>query len=1160
MENYKTTKTIRFKLNVEKAEKLQNEIDNKTNDFNLVNFASDLNNFIEGLNDYLFYCKNKEAEIFAIKDKMFIKKEWLRTYAKQELANFNARNANNRQNNNSRIRNTIGDFSGLSNRIEQRFDEVDEIYIEIAKDTSAKLNERAKRTRTGLLLQQLKTKLPFLLSLIENTTDKNEINDLSIRLKRQAGSLEEKLLAGIEEYLSEQSSGLPVAKASFNFYTLNKNPIDFKRQIEKLNNELKVDWDKVNKYYDKRRKNRQYLDNKTFEKIKSDEVTDYEQLRQLLKNIKANQKSKFNELITDPNFTYQKLKGNEKLYLFNNITEQQFNEYKQKTEELTDIATKLSNQTERYSEVQKKNLRAEKQEIAKERGDLLKDEFIAWKSFANFYRIISQKHGKILTQLKGIKKEQIESQLLKYWSFIWEQNKQYKLVLIPKEKAAECKRKLESSNSQPGISTDSKMFWFESFTYRSLRKLCFGNLESQTNSFYPELAKELINKYYETNKLGEKKFISGEFLFEGDEQKKIEFYKDVLNSEYVKQVLKLPLQQIKAEIIDKTFENLDEFQIALEKICYRRFVKCDNTIIEQLQQYEAQIFEISSLDLQRSLSEIKTLHKDKHHTKIWKEFWDENNETANFDIRLNPEITITWREAKGNRVAKYGKDSKLHDSNKKNRYLFPQFTLVTTISEHSNTPTKVLSFMSDEEFKDAVDEFNKNFKKENVKFAIGIDNGTSELSTLGIYISDFVKNSNEEIIAAIKDVDKNGFNVLTIKDLSYSEKDINDKSRKIIQNPSYFIDKELYMRTFGKSEEEYEKMFELQFEEKRLLTLDLTTAKVINGYIVTNGDIPTHLNLRIKNAQRLVYEINDHSREETAQKVFIKSNTELTDEEKMKFAESLFTGKHFSDLDETEKKKYVDWLFTIDKLLTIEEENKFKKIRKHQIRVGNFSKDNLFAIAVNDKENQSINDLSDICDVFQLRKDFYAIKSEKDIRAEIELFNKRTISNEELGLKINYLKQSIVGNAIGVIDFLYKYYKKQTNGEGLIVKEGFDTKKVAEDLEKFSGNIYRILERKLYQKFQNYGLVPPIKSLMAIREDGIDDEKTHEILRVGNIGFVSKAKTSQNCPVCGTNFGNHQNNFICSCGFSPDSIMHSNDGIAGYNIAKRGFENFNKQQ
>jgi hypothetical protein len=160
-----------------------------------------------------------------------------------------------------------------------------------------------------------------------------------------------------------------------------------------------------------------------------------------------------------------------------------------------------------------------------------------------------------------------------------------------------------------------------------------------------------------------------------------------------------------------------------------------------------------------------------------------------------------------------------------------------------------------------------------------------------------------------------------------------------------------------------------------------------------------------------------------------------------------------------------------------------------------------------------------------------------------------------LDLKINHLKQSVVANAVGIIDFLYKYYKGKTGGEGLIVKEGFDTKKVAEDLEKFSGNIYRILEKKLYQKFQNYGLVPPIKSLMAVRHEGITNNRD-AILRLGNIGFIDPAGTSQNCPVCGVNFGSHQDTFTCQCGFSPANIMHSNDGIAGFNIAKRGFENF----
>jgi hypothetical protein len=188
------------------------------------------------------------------------------------------------------------------------------------------------------------------------------------------------------------------------------------------------------------------------------------------------------------------------------------------------------------------------------------------------------------------------------------------------------------------------------------------------------------------------------------------------------------------------------------------------------------------------------------------------------------------------------------------------------------------------------------------------------------------------------------------------------------------------------------------------------------------------------------------------------------------------------------------------------------------------------------------------------------LKSEAEIMEEINKYNvknTKSISNEELDLKLNQLKSSLVSNVVGVIDFLYKQYKERFGGDGIIVKEGFNSNKVESDRNKFSGNIYRLLERKLYQKFQNYGLVPPIKNLMAVRND--DLKKENDFMQLGNICFVGSEGTSQNCPVCENGRLNHTEHCSNNCGFESKGIMHSNDGIAGYNIAKRGFNNFIKK-
>ncbi|PKP47251.1 MAG: hypothetical protein CVT95_05895 [Bacteroidetes bacterium HGW-Bacteroidetes-12] len=1156
METYKVTKTIRFKLEAQNVPEIQKDIEGLQSEFNLANFVSDLKNYLDQVRNYLF---SEGKEHVFVNNKITIKREWLQNHAKQEWVDFLEKNKRNNSLNNHtrRIQMSIGDFTGLASKIEGTFDEINSICKGLADAAGAQANKRTKRERTGLLLKRLQARkaLPSLFSLIENSADKNETGNLSLQLKNKSILIEQQLAAGVQTFLPAQSGGLPVAKASFNYYTINKKPVDFGNEKSELESRLKISIDTIFKL------TRENFSKKIEEAITADiqkelnngktlllgdvpmlGIENYVSLRQILKNIKSNQKKAFSDLMQSGK-NYNELKATN-LYLLNTIEQRQFDNYKVKTNELEKLAVKINQAT---NDNQKKELISNKQRVAKQRGIIMRDNFATWKSFSNFYRTISQEHGKILALLKGIEKERTESQLLKYWALILENNGQHKLILIPREKAASCKQWIASLN--PSGDKLTKLFWFESLTYRSLQKLCFGFTENGNNKFN----KNIQNLLPKDNS---RKIINGEFAFQGDEQKKIKFYQSVLESKYAQSVLNIPIQQVQADIINQSFASLDDFQIALEKICYRLFAVVEANIeAELLKNDKAQIFNITSSDLRKEAKD-----KIKSHTQIWKAFWTSENKQNNFETRLNPEITITYRQPKQSKIDKYGERSQ-----KNNRYLHAQYTLITTISEHSNSPTKILSFMSDDEFKSSVDTFNKKFKKDEIKFAFGIDNGEVELSTLGVYFPAFDKTTYKEKVAELEKVNDYGFEVLTIRNLNYKETDYNGKERKIIQNPSYFLKKENYLRTFNKSETAYQKMFTEQFEKKKLLTLDLTTAKVICGHIVTNGDVPALFNLWLKHAQRNIFEMNDHIQKETAKKIVLKNQLD-TDNEKLKFAEYISKEKEFGKLNDDEKMKYTKWIFEDrDQNNFTEVEN--KKFKRCQKIYGNYSTKAkapvLFASCFIDEELQSVTDIFDVRHIFKKREDFYALKTEEEIKQLIDSYNtnraSHDISNEELDLKILNTKKALVANAVGVIDFLYKHYERRLGGEGLIIKEGFGTGKVEDGIEKFSGNIYRILERKLYQKFQNYGLVPPIKSLMAVRANGIENNK-NAILQLGNVGFIDPAGTSQECPVCIEGRLEHTTTCPNKCGFNSERIMHSNDGIASFNIAKRGFNNFVKSK
>lgn len=1177
METIRSNRFISFKLQADGDNaSIQSKIDalNVEGEFDLVNFFSKLGNFLVYIDDYLLKRKDDKTDDAKLNGRLLVKSEWMRNYARQQLAEFKFKEINSEKNQNNdspkrksiRTQHTLSEYD-LSDRIIEVYNDVVDVYEKLQDVVSREHHERVDRAKIALLLGRLKTKggLPLLVSLVENTTDKKEKEELSLRLKQQGKELLNLLELGVQSYLPEQSKGYPIAKASFNFYTINKRPVDYTHKIDDINKKLKVDWKECKSLFsdsnelweivradvERRAKGKELL----LGEMPMRDIEDYANLRQILKNILAQQKADFSEMIQSAE-SYSSLQESD-LYLFDRISGEDFDDYFELSEKIEETATER-NQTRNQDK--QRELRTQINRLKKQRGDLLseacqetKNRFVEYKKFAAFYRKVAQQHGRLYAQLKGIEKERNESQMISYWAMILQSGNRHKLVLVPKEKASELRIRLKESEDK---TSNTKLFWFESFSFRSLQKLCFSNIEGGSNKFYWDLSKEaeFSHKYS-----FEGKFIAGEFDLKGDEKRKIEFYKDVLSSRTASRMLSISKEELREEVLNVDFDCLDDFKVALERVSYKRMFTVNTHIIEALKsEFAAQVFDITSLDLRHDESSMDKEnvfeYSDKLHTRIWKEFWSEENIDNNFDVRLCPEITLLYRKPKSSRIAKYGADS-----TQRNRYLHEQLTLVTRFTERSNSPGRELSFLAEEDEKKIVEDFNREVLKENFCFALGIDNGEVELSTLGVYLPQFAQGSNDATFEMLRRVDEFGFPTLTIRDLKYKEKDIKGIERKVVQNPSYFIKEDLYCRTFGRSHEEYKTMFENLFERRNLLTLDLSTAKVISGHIVTNGDVVSLFNLWKRHAQRNIYAMMEHQLAEGSVEIELKRSEELSEAERIKFIDYLNTdNKEYNKLSETDKHKYVAWIY--DRWNGKEvANNAFENVYEKCRRKGNFADIVLYAVCTNAGEVEKVVDIFDVRNVFKLRKDFDCLMSQDEIKAELNRYNVRVISDEELDLNLRQTKSSLVANVIGVIDFLYARYKEKFGGEGLVVSEGFGVSKVEQDLEKFSGNIYRLLERKLYQKFQGKGLVPPIKNILMFREkDNKEGKKNVPFLHIGNICFVDPSGTSQKCPVCEKGKLSHTE--VCSngCGFKSEGIMHSNDGIAGYNIAKRGYLEFEK--
>jgi IS1 family transposase len=758
MKPYKLTKTIRFKLlgyqnNIPKdfATLVQHLKDETFTGLSELYMKS--HTFHTKLQELLYKNQNHNNPDTPLpfKGDIYVKTAWLKLFAKDfYYATIAVNNTEQKEKliNLSKYK----ELSTIMQEWNERFKIIcEKLNVEVINSTEEQynLNRRASR---GLIIRELMARknFPLILEFTNSILVKKETGNLSIEVKQLAYEMEQLLHLAMKEFLPSQTGGYPLTKASLNYYTIFKNPIDFDRQIEIQKQKLIFIYrkdlvDRLNFIKSFSGRIEQYKKNKDKKSILNDFcmescaeeifatldtkedlllgdapfMNSKKSLRQEFKNIKSKQLIAFNEFIQQRG-NFQTLKSSNKLFLFTSITEENFTAYQSLTKEIENKSTTYN--TTRNEDDQKK-LKTKIADLKKQRGELLNtankeksnnSNFKDYKSFCKVYGKIAQAHGRIKAMIKGIEKEKIESLQLKYWALFIEENEQHYIALIPKinNHAQNCKAYLEQLQSR---AIGNKVIWFESITFRALRKLCFGNIDNRTNTntFYPAIKKDFeLKKWHLSNG----KFIAGEFELY-DDAEKINFYKDVLNSGYARKVLHLPFTALKSEVFDITFETLEDFAMALEKVCYQRSVKLEKNILDNfIKNYAAQVFQVSSADL--------AAHKEREqHTKIWNSFWTAENEAVNYNTRLNPEISITWREAKQSRIDKYG------DNPKRNRYLYEQFTLITTISENSNSPVKKLGFIEEDTYKEELDTFNKNTAKD-IKFAIGLDNGVVELATL----------------------------------------------------------------------------------------------------------------------------------------------------------------------------------------------------------------------------------------------------------------------------------------------------------------------------------------------------------------------------------------------------------------------------------------------
>ncbi len=881
MKKYKITKSIRFKLVPDKIQGISNQIEN------LQNFSTE-----ESKKNYLLKLIQMGQELpkmldefirfddnHKLKSNITIHFRWLRLFTKDLFYNWK------KDDTEKKIK--INDVNYLSYVFDEFINEWKTTIERLNTDSNRPEESKTRDAEIALSIKKLGTRqmFPFIKSFVENSNDKNTEKTKS-KLTALLNKFEEVLSIAEQNYLPSQSSGIVIAKASFNYYTVNKKRKDFDKEIDQLKKQLdsrycKPDYDKILKEL----------------KIIASKELPLVEFYSKIKECKSYQKSKFLEAVST-GLGYNDLKS--KFPLFQ-IESDKYAEFIKLTNKITEKSKAKSLLSKSSSEAQ--HLQKEITKLKRERSSYFKKKFKTYIKIRQLYKEIAAKKGRLEAQIKEIEKERIDSQRLQYWALVLEEKQKHSLILIPKENAFEVYKEVRASKEEHKCSNPS-LYYFESMTYRALRKLCFG---INGNTFLPEIQKELPK--YNQKEFGEFCFYKSKDDKEIDEPKLISFYQEVLKTDFVKNNLALP-KSVFDEVAVQSFTSLQDFQIALEKCCYAKEQIVSETLKKEiLEKYNAQIFKITSLDLQKD--EQKNL---KAHTQIWKRFWTKQNEEQNYNLRLNPEISISWRIAKKTRVEKYGKDSKLYDPTKRNRYLHEQYTLNTTFTDNALSNEITFAFKDTKtkgteigKFNDKINRTLKENLNNNKLWFYGIDAGEVELATLALMN---------------KDKKPQLFTVYELKKLDFSKQGyiynkehelmIRNNPYKAIQNLSYFLNKDLYDKTFrdGKFQDTFNELF----GEKQVSSIDLTTAKVINGKIVTNGDITTLLNLKILHAHRKIY-----------QKLIINPQAELKE-------------KDFNLYLEIEGKEDKIYISRVD----------FEHIKPHQkIR------DDLFAYFANQKKNEA---------------------------------------------------------------------------------------------------------------------------------------------------------------------------------------------------------------
>ena len=957
-------------------------------------------------------------------------------------------------------------------------------------DKSA-LHAQTRRSDIASLLGQLgrKDMFPLIREFAAHARHKNKANPLP----DCAEAVEKQLQAALAEYAPSQGAGVVVAAASLNYYTVNKKP-------------------------------KAYYDGKIGEFKKP-----YERLAPDCEHMKANkaqQKSRLLERMLGERLILEQIQEDEELNLFHNAQDRAcLEEVYRLTREIRDLTAELNEHQSRHSAGTDhyRSLKGKLQSAKKERGfyfikntsdkrhsNYLRD----WWSYCEDYKQKAMEFGKVKAQLRGLEKERQESQQFRYWAVFLHREGRLFLCCIPLDKRQEARDFLEEMAGTGVGSVDSevKLYRFHSITQRALHKLCFA----EGSSFAADLSPDLRHLLSEANK-------ASNDLEQIDRQRRknrsqktkaqleLELFQTLLEDSNATRSLELSRFNFSEALQAKT---PDDFQKAFDKAGYGvETIALDNHKVKTfVDRFKVLEFELTSYDLERRNENTHQtpVSDERRHTELWRKFWKAAEQGEAGDVRLNPELKIRLRKADPD-LDEYLRKKGLDLEKTKHRRLQDQYNLHLTMELNAGRLHSDLAFAKADEIDKKIDDFNETFNEQNWdnSWKYGIDRGNIELATL--CLARFDKNEtyrhgDKTLLRPRFPQGEKDIKVYTLKREKYNCRAISEREtrprqdrreKQVIVNLSYFID-----RTNDPD----------WFSQHTCTCIDLTTAKVVSGKLITNGDVLTFLKLKYEAAKRVLFDLV--------------AQGEITEENKqLKWGGEA----HEHELCYTKSNSKPGTIYHFEGA----QGRDFESLELSNGRT--YTRDSIY---------QALQKYLD--DLLQEK-----VKPTGAVNKHVPPIE-----------KINHLRDALVANMVGVIMYLQQDYP------GIVMLEDLDMEKIEEHFQQLNINISRRLEFALYRKFQSLGKAPPhLKDLIqrrerihAKRKQEIDEaadkqyrSKKNFSSQIGAIIFVDEYNTSKNCPYCGesiswkSNIADKlkfkQHRFSCgkenSCGFDTDRFVES---------------------